>query len=252
MKTTIIKASKLCKTFYSSEVETPVIRNLNAEIFAGDFTAIMGPSGSGKSTLLYLLSGLDHSTGGEIDFDGIQIQDFAENKMAGFRRDKIGFIFQTPNLIDNLTIFENVTIPAYTNWSSKKEVNSYALSLLETLNITDHKNKYPSQLSGGEQQRVAIARSLINKPQVLFADEPTGALNSSQTEAVLELLNSLHENGQSIVMVTHDIRSACMANRILYIRNGKIECELNLDTFNPGTIEAREQFIFEFLKTKGW
>lgn len=252
MKKTIIKTKTLCKTFYSSEVETPVIRNLNAEIFAGDFTAIMGASGSGKSTLLYLLSGLDQSTGGEIDFDGIQIQDLTENKMAGFRRDKIGFIFQTPNLIDNLTIFENITIPAYTNRASRKNVNSYALSLLETLNISDHKNKYPAQLSGGEQQRVAIARSLINRPDVIFADEPTGALNSAQTEAVLELLNSLHEDGQSIVMVTHDIKSACMANRILYIRNGKIECELNLDTFKPGTMQERENLIFEFLKTKGW
>lgn len=251
-KEIIIRTRNLCKTFYNGQIETPVIRNLDLSIYKNDFTAIMGASGSGKSTLLYLISGLDDSTGGSIGFDDLELGSLKPKHVANFRRDKIGFVFQTPNLLDNLTVFENIAVPGYSKKKSKKEVNNYAEEILVRLGIQEQRNKYPSQLSGGQQQRVAIGRSLINKPEVIFADEPTGALNASQSENVMKLLTELNNEGQTIVMVTHGLKAACSANRILFMNYGKIKGELSLDTFHIETIEEREEVIFEFLKTRGW
>ncbi len=252
MKSTVLEGKGLCKTFANGQVATNVIRNLDVEIYNGDFTVIMGTSGAGKSTLLYMLSGIDTITAGEINLMDSRIDKLKEKKMAKIRRNDIGFVFQEANLLEDFTVFENIAMPGYLVSKNRKEVNDRTDILLEEVNMLDHKNKYPSQLSGGQKQRVAIIRSLINKPNVLFADEPTGALNATQSKAVLDLLTGVHEKGQSILMVTHDIAAASRANRLLYIKDGKIDGILEFDQFEVEDIKDREKQVFDFIMKRGW
>ena len=252
MKPIVLEGKGLCKTFTNGQVAANVIRNLDVEIYEGDFTVIMGSSGAGKSTLLYMLSGIDTITAGEINLMDSRIDKLKEKKMAKIRRNDIGFVFQEANLLEDFTVFENIAMPGYLGSSNRKEVNNRTNQLLEEVNILDHKHKYPSQLSGGQKQRVAIIRSLINKPNVLFADEPTGALNATQSKAVLDLLTGVHEKGQSILMVTHDIAAASRANRLLYIKDGKIDGVLEFDQFEVEDIKDREKQVFDFIMKRGW
>lgn len=252
MKKVVLEGNGLCKTFTNGEVSTNVIRNLDVEIFKGDFTVIMGTSGAGKSTLLYMLSGIDTITSGEILLNNKCINEFKEKEMTNIRRKDIGFVFQEPNLLDDFTVFENVAMTGYLATKDRKKVNEKTKKLLEEVDMLDHKDKYPSQLSGGQKQRVAMARSLINQPGIVFADEPTGALNATQSEGVLDLLTSAHLKGQTILMVTHDIKAAARANRLLYIKDGKIDGTLQLDAFDTGSLEDREKQVFDFIMSKGW
>ncbi len=252
METIVLEGKGLCKTFTNGQVATNVIRNLDVKIYKGDFTVIMGTSGAGKSTLLYMLSGIDTITAGEINLMDSRIDKLKEKKMAKIRRSDIGFVFQEANLLEDFTVFENIAMPGYLASSNRKEVNNRTDKLLEEVNMLDHKHKYPSQLSGGQKQRVAIIRSLINKPNVLFADEPTGALNATQSKAVLDLLTGVHEKGQSILMVTHDIGAASRANRLLYIKDGKIDGVLEFDQFEVEDIKDREKQVFDFIMKRGW
>lgn len=252
MKPIVLEGKSLCKTFTNGQVSTNVIRNLDIEIYKGDFSVIMGTSGAGKSTLLYLLSGIDDVTSGEINLNNKRIDDLKENKMINIRRKQIGFIFQEPNLIDDFSVYENVIITGYLGSKDRKKVHASTDELLNKIDMMEHKNKYPSQLSGGQKQRVAIARSLINKPDIVFADEPTGALNAKQSAHALDLLSNINDLGQTILMVTHDIKAACRGNRILYIKDGKIDGELNLDQFMVDSLEEREKQIFDFIMSKGW
>ncbi len=252
MKNKLLKTQDICKTFISSGVEFHAIRNMTLDIYEHDFTVIMGSSGSGKSTLLFLLSGLDSTTSGSVWFEEARIDNMRENKLAQMRRSNVGFVFQAINLAPNLSIFENITVPGYLNQKNRREVEKKALALLQLMGIEQEKDRMPSQVSGGQQQRAAIARALINTPKVLFADEPTGALNSSQGENVLDILSDINNQGQTIVMVTHDIKAACRANRILYIRDGRIDGELALEKYSKQSFGEREQQIFHFLKSKGW
>ncbi len=252
MKKIVLDGKGLCKTFTNGQVATNVIRNLDIEIYEGDFTVIMGTSGAGKSTLLYMLSGIDTVTSGEISLQNNRIDKMKEREMASIRRNDIGFVFQEPSLLDDFTVFENVAMSGYLATKDKKIVNYRCEELINVVDMQEHKNKYPSQLSGGQKQRVAIIRSLINKPDVVFADEPTGALNATQSDAVLNLLTKVHEKGQSILMVTHDIKAASRANRLLYIKDGKIDGELELDRFETGQVEDREKQVFDFIMSKGW
>jgi putative ABC transport system ATP-binding protein len=242
----------LCKTFTNGQIASNVIRNLDVEIFEGDFTVIMGTSGAGKSTLLYMLCGIDTATSGEIDLKDKRIDQLKEHEMTGIRREDIGFIFQEANLLEDFTVFENVAMSGYLLSKDRTKVNAYAENLLEEVDMTVHGHKYPSQLSGGQKQRVAIARSLINKPDIVFADEPTGALNASQSESVLNLMTAAHKSGQTILMVTHDIKAAARANCLLYIKDGKIDGKLELDRFEVNCIEDREKQIFDFIMNRGW
>jgi putative ABC transport system ATP-binding protein len=228
------------------------IKNINLEIYEGDFTVIMGSSGSGKSTLLYLLSGLDSITSGEVTFEELSIHTFKEKHMADFRRKSIGFIFQAINLVPSLSIYENVTIPGYLINKDRKKVDMRAENLLTMVGLTELMHRLPSRVSGGQQQRAAIARALINSPKVIFADEPTGALNSSQGENILDILTELNIDKQSIVMVTHDIKAACRADRILFIKDGRINGDLKLEKYNSKYRELREKAIFDFLTEKEW
>ncbi|QVK20095.1 ABC transporter ATP-binding protein [Mycoplasmatota bacterium] len=252
MKESILKCTHLCKTYYSDEVEFNALKNVKLEIQKGEFVAIMGQSGSGKSTLLYTLSGMDSITSGEVFINGSQINEAEPKEMTKIRRDNIGFIFQGINLVSNLSLYENIVVPGYLTKASKKEINKRAKVLLEKMDLEQHINKLPSQVSGGQKQRAAIARSLINQPDILFADEPTGALNSSSGKAVLELMNEFNKEGQTIVMVTHDIKSASFANRVIFLHDGRIDGELNLEKYKMTNPAEQEQTIFNFLSKKGW
>lgn len=252
MKKIVMKGENLCKTFENGQLANHVIRNLSVDICENDFTVIMGSSGAGKSTLLYVLSGMDNITSGQVSLNGMRIDHLSEKAMSDLRKSVIGFIFQDPNLLDDFNVFENVSVTGYMASKNRKKVHIRAEELLEQVDMMDHLQKYPAQLSGGQKQRVAIARSLINSPDIIFADEPTGALNAAQSQNVLDLLTDINKNGQTIVMVTHDIKAACRGNRILFINNGKIEGDLNLNAFMVETLEEREVQVFEFLKNKGW
>ena len=247
-----MKTKDLCKTFVSGKEGFNAIKNVNIEIYEKEFTVIMGSSGSGKSTLLYLLSGMDGITSGDVIFDGVSIRDFKEKNMAKFRRNSIGFVFQAMNLVPDLTIFENIAIPGYLVERDKSKVNEKTEELLSLIEMEDMKYRYPSEVSGGQKQRAAIARALINSPKVIFADEPTGALNSSQGQNILSILTDLNIKGQTIVMVTHDLKAAVRADRILFIRDGRIDGDLRLERFSEQKREEREKTIFSYLSEKGW
>ncbi|WP_243643898.1 ABC transporter ATP-binding protein [Paenibacillus pinisoli] len=246
-KQAIIQASNLCKTYMTGKESYHAIRNLDLDIYEGDFTVIMGNSGSGKSTLLYLLSGLDRVTAGEVTFKGQRIDQFGEKELAQFRAQHIGYIYQSINLVPDLTFMDNVALPGYVAGKSKSAVKNRASSLLKAMGIEEQQYRLPSHTSGGQQQRAAIARALINEPELLFADEPTGSLNYAQGVAVLDMLTELNRKGQSIVMVTHDIKAACRADRFIYIRDGKVGGLLEFGKYEPADTANREKLIFSYV-----
>ncbi|MUT65744.1 ABC transporter ATP-binding protein [Paenibacillus sp. NEAU-GSW1] len=246
-KQTIIEARNACKTYSTGNERYHAIRNVDLEIYEGDFTVIMGNSGSGKSTLLYMLSGLDAVTTGEIYYRGTRIDGQSEREKAAFRASKLGYIYQSINLVADLTLFENVALPAYVAGGRRKEVRQKAHSLMESMGIDGQRNRLPAQTSGGQQQRAAIARALINSPDIVFADEPTGSLNHDHGMAVLDILTEMNRGGQSIVMVTHDIKAACRADRLIYIRDGKVGGILEFDKYEAKNVQQREALIFSYV-----
>lgn len=253
MKHTILSAKGLCKSFAHNGGQIHILSHVDLEIYAGDFTVIMGASGSGKSTLLYALSGMDRATAGQVLYGGNDIVTMKEKKIAALRHSDFGFIFQQMHLVSNLSLFENVVVSGYLNKeNSAGEVKAHAEELFEKMGISHIKAHLPSQVSGGEQQRCAIARAVINSPKVLFADEPTGALNRGNTTEVLNLLTELNKSGQSILMVTHDMRAALRATRILYIEDGKIIGELTLPAYNPEEEKSRETQVNAWLSSMEW
>lgn len=252
MREVLIKTEDLCKSFIIGKNGVNVLKNLNIEIYKGDFTVIMGSSGSGKSTLLYSLSTMDNPTSGKVELLGTDISNMNEEEAGKVRNKDISFIFQGINLLPDLTIYENVVYAAIYDRKNKKEIQERAIELLKELDLYEHREKYPSEVSGGMQQRTAIARAIINNPKVIFGDEPTGALNSSTGKMVLDILTKLNNNGQSIVMVTHDMKSALRANRILYIKDGRIDGELNLGKHNEDNNKERRERLQTFLDEKSW
>lgn len=248
----IIETSKLCKTFSNGGVQQHVLRNVNLEIYEGDFTIIMGASGAGKSTLLYALSGMDKPTLGSVSFCGTEITKMNTDELALFRRSHCGFVFQQVYLVESMSVLDNIMAAGLLIYKDKKTLINKAGEILKAVNIDEALwNKFPTQISGGEAQRVGIARALINDPKLVFADEPTGALNSQTGKAVLDTLTKFNEKGQSIVMVTHDISSARRGNRILYVKDGEIAGECNLGKYVTGDKE-RHQKLNDFLATMGW
>ncbi len=253
MKKTILSAKSLCKSFAHNGGQNHILSNIDFQLYEGDFTIIMGASGSGKSTLLYSLSGMDRATSGEVLYNGENLVSMKENALAALRHGEFGFIFQQMHLVSNLSLLENVTVSGYLNKSkSAAEVKAYANELLEKMGLSHIKTHLPSQVSGGEQQRCAIARAVINRPKVLFADEPTGALNRRNTTEVLNLLTELNKSGQSILMVTHDMRAALRATRLLYLEDGKIVGELSLPPYNPDEEKSRETQVNAWLSSMEW
>lgn len=253
MKNTILSAKELCKSFAHNGGQNHILSHIDFDLYEGDFTIIMGASGSGKSTLLYALSGMDRATAGQVIYNGENLVAMKEKNLAALRHGDFGFIFQQMHLVSNLSLFENVAVSGYLNKSkSSAEVKAYANELMEKMGISHIKTHLPSQVSGGEQQRCAIARAVINRPRLLFADEPTGALNRRNTTEVLNLLTELNQSGQSILMVTHDIRAALRATRLLYLEDGKIIGELSLPTYNPDEEKSRETQVNAWLSSMQW
>ncbi len=252
MKKTIIKTELLCKSFVSDGEVNNVIKNMDLEIYEGDFTVIMGSSGSGKSTLLYSISGMDEITTGKVYFDGQNIAGLGERKMSLMRKEKLGFVFQGINLIPNLTVYENILSPTYKLKADRGNTERRIETLIDKMGLTSQRKKFPNQMSGGQKQRVAICRALINNPKVLFADEPTGSLNSSQGESVLDIFSEIHKEGQSIVMVTHDLKAAIRGSRIIYLKDGRIDGDLQLEEYTEVNSKEREETVYQFLKNKGW
>jgi putative ABC transport system ATP-binding protein len=204
---TLVQLSNVTKRYGPTSTE-PALSGITLEIPAGQVTAVMGPSGSGKSTLLNLIAGLDRPTSGSVTLDGVQVSRLSESALARYRRQKIGLIFQFFNLLNNLNALDNVVIPAELAGVPRKQALERGRQLLEQLGIAGEARKYPAQLSGGERQRVAVARAIINRPALLLADEPTGALDSHSGEQVMDLLADLNRGGQTILLVTHDPRIA--------------------------------------------
>ena len=251
MSNTILKTKNLKKVYSSGGAENTVISKLDQTFRVGEFTVIMGSSGSGKSTLLYLLSGLDESTDGEIWFQNQTINNSSEKELALLRRHHIGFVFQNANLVPNLTVLENILIAGYLKGGNKKKIKKRAEDLLAQAGLQELSHRLPSQLSGGQQQRCAIVRALINSPTIVMADEPTGNLNSSSSEAVLDIFSEFNQMGQSIIMVTHDIKSACRGQRILYFRDGGVVDELRFENKEVSQ-EEKEKMVKDWLRDKGW
>ena len=250
MPEVIIQSKNLSKSYNTGLTEVPVINDINLSLYKGDFTVIMGSSGSGKSTLLYLLSGLEVPSSGEIWLEDKPVHSMDEKMMTLIRREYIGFVFQDFNLVPNLTFLENILIPAYLVKNDRKVLNARARELMTKMNIIDLVDRLPSEVSGGQQQRCSMARAIINNPRVVMADEPTGNLNSSSSESVLDILTGLNETGQSIVMVTHEVKSACRANRIIFLKDGQVEDELN---FQKGiAFEEKEIQLLKWLAGKDW
>lgn len=253
MKDTILSANGLSKSFAHNGGQIHVLTHVDLEMYEGDFTVIMGASGSGKSTLLYALSGMDRATAGSVLYNGEDIVTMKEKNLAKLRYTDFGFIFQQMHLVSNLTMFENVAVSGYLNMNkTATEVKERTEALLEQMGISHIKTHLPSQVSGGEQQRCAIARAVINNPKLLFADEPTGALNRKNTKEVLNLLTELNQSGQSILMVTHDMKAALRASRILYIADGNIVGELSLPPYNSEEEKSRETQVNAWLKSMEW
>lgn len=253
MKNVIISARGVCKSFAHNGGQIHILTGLDLDIYEGDFTVIMGASGSGKSTMLYALSGMDRATGGQVLFQGEDIVKMREKKLAALRRGKFGFIFQQMHLVSNLSLFENITVPGYLNQTrSAAEIDRRAEQLMEQMDIAKIRTHLPAQCSGGEQQRCAIARAVIHSPDMLFADEPTGALNRKNTTEVLNLLTALNRDGQSILMVTHDARAACRASRLIYIEDGKVVGELELPPYTEAEEKSRETQINAWLAAMEW
>lgn len=253
MKQILLEAKGLCKSFASNGVQNHVLSHVDLEIYEGDFTVIMGSSGSGKSTLLYCLSGMDCVTSGSVKYKGTEITNLKEKELAQYRRSEFGFVFQQVHLVSNLTLFENVVVPGFLDHEKNSgQVKERAAKLLEQVNITDARERLPFQVSGGEAQRAAVARALIHNPGLLFADEPTGALNRKNTEDVLSLFTGFHAQGQSILLVTHDIHVALRASRILYLDDGTIRGELTLPPFAGDSLKARERQVNAWLSSMEW
>src|SRR6187397_1338691 len=221
----MIKVANLEKTYRTEEVETVALNKLSFEIKEGEFVAVMGPSGCGKSTLLNIVGLLDDPDEGSYQFNGIEVAKFNERRRADLRKRNIGFVFQSFNLIDELTVFENVELPLIYLGMKAPERKQKVEAVLDKVQIMHRRNHYPQQLSGGQQQRVAVARAVVNKPKLILADEPTGNLDSSNGNEVMELLTDLNEQGTTVVMVTHSEHDARYSHRIIRMLDGQTVTE---------------------------
>ena len=250
---TVLRTEKLCKSFSNEGLQQHVIKNLDLEIMKNDFTVIMGSSGSGKSTLLYALSGMDKPTLGKVYFGEDEISSYNNDRLAVFRRNHCGFVFQSIYLLENMNVFDNIMTAALLVQKNTPELADRVKELLDKVGISENLwKKYPNQLSGGECQRVGIVRAVINEPEILFADEPTGALNSTSGQDVLDVFTTLHKKGQSIVMVTHDIKTALRGSRVIYLRDGSIVGEHRMPDYETDDLKKRRESLQDFLNEMGW
>lgn len=234
----ILSATRLAKSYVADGVQTHVLMSVDLDICEGGFTVLMGPSGSGKSTLLYCLSGMDAPTSGEVRFRGRRISGAKESELAELRAQSFGFVFQAAHLVSDLTLFENVVVPGYLKHGrSAAEARHVAEGLIGRMGLDEVADHLPNQSSGGQQQRCAVARAVVNDPDIVFADEPTGALNQANSREVLDLLGALNAEGQTVLMVTHDVKSAVRGDRLLYFEDGAIRGEMSLPAWDGARAE---------------
>ena len=250
---TVLNVKDLCKTYITNKRQNNVLKNVSFRVYEGEMVAVMGPSGSGKSTLLYTVSGMDRMTAGEVEFAGKNIEKLNDNELAQLRLDDMGFIFQQMYMLKNLSVLDNIILPAVKstkNTESRAEITERGLKLMKKLGIEEIANNDINEVSGGQLQRACICRSMINNPKVIFADEPTGALNRTSSDEVMEELNKLNKEGTTIMLVTHDSKVAAKCTRILFIDDGNIKGEYNVDV--DATARDRERSINNWLMEMGW
>lgn len=249
-----LRVSNLCKTYIVNKRQNNVLRNINLEIKEGEMVAIMGPSGSGKTTLLYTVSGMDNVTAGKVDFFGQELTKLTENEMSDLRLEKMGFVFQQMYMLKNLSIYDNIILPAYQGKKeNRKIIRERAKVLMKKLGINDVADNDVTEVSGGQLQRACICRSLINTPKIIFADEPTGALNKQTSLEVTNELARINREGTTIMLVTHDMKVASVCERVLYIEDGHIRDEISLGKYKEDSdIRLRERKLNEWLIKMGW
>lgn len=253
----ILSVKNLCKTYYVNKIQNNVLKNINFKLNKGDFATIMGPSGSGKSTLLYNVSGMDNLTEGTVLLGNENISEKKGNALSDLRMNKMGFVFQQMNMLKSLSVYDNIIISAYNSKLGKtktgrKEINERALMLMRKLGIIDIADNDINEVSGGQLQRACICRALINKPEIIFADEPTGSLNSKASNEVIAEFNKINEEGTTILLVTHSIKVASKTKKVIFIMDGIIKGELDLGKYNINEERERERKLSGWLMEMGW
>ena len=252
----ILEVKDLCKTYIVNKRQNNVLKNVNFTVSEGEMVAVMGPSGSGKSTLLYAVSGMDSITAGEVKFCGKNIEKMGDKELADLRLDEMGFIFQQMYMLKNLTVLDNIILPAVQskkNSETRKETALRGQDLMRKLGIIDIADNDINEVSGGQLQRACICRSMINNPKMIFADEPTGALNRTSSDEVMAELAKLNSDGTTIMLVTHDVKVAARCTRVMYIVDGNIKGEYNLNRYeNESQMRERERALNNWLMEMGW
>jgi putative ABC transport system ATP-binding protein len=251
-----LMVNDLCKTYITNKKSNNVLRNINFEVEEGEMVAIMGPSGSGKTTLLYTISGMDQMTAGSVEFFGQELCNLSQNEISDVRLGKMGFVFQQMYMLKNLTIYDNIVLPAYQmkkEKKDKKEINERAVMLMKKLGISEIADNDITEVSGGQLQRACICRSLMNHPSIIFADEPTGALNQQTSKEVMTEFNKINQEGTTIMMVTHSVKVATQSDRIIYIEDGEIKGDYRLGKYTgEENIREREKKLSSWLTEMGW
>jgi putative ABC transport system ATP-binding protein len=252
----LLESKQLHKTYVlGKQNEQTILKDVNLKIARGEFVAVMGPSGSGKSTLLYNISGMDRMTSGSVIFNGQELATLSEKALAGLRLTKMGFIFQHIHLLRNLSVFDNIVMTAYlARKQSRERVNQRARELMEQTDIAALADHDITQVSGGQLQRVGICRALINAPEMIFGDEPTGALNSKSSNEIMKLLADIHQAGTTIMLVTHDVKVAAKTERVLFMLDGQIVGEYAAGTYDEACddIKVREERLSAWLVGMGF
>ncbi|MFT3952642.1 MAG: ABC transporter ATP-binding protein [Oscillospiraceae bacterium] len=252
----ILEVRDLCKTYVVNKRQNNVLRNVRFSVAQGEMVAVMGPSGSGKSTLLYTVSGMDSATAGEVKFSDKPLASLSAKELADVRLDEMGFIFQQMYMLKNLTLLDNILLPARQskrNTATKKEKLAAGEVLMHKLGISDVAANDINEVSGGQLQRACICRSMINSPKMIFADEPTGALNRQASDEVMRELNRINDEGTTVMLVTHDVKVAAKCSRVMFIVDGNIKGEYNLERYSEAAdLRGRERVLSNWLMEMGW
>lgn len=249
----VLRATELTKTYYTTEPPAQVLNGIDLAVHEGEFVAVMGASGSGKSTLLYCISGLDRPSSGNVELDGQQITELSDAELSRIRLTRLGFVFQQAHFLKNLTIRDNIMLPALKAYPDEQAQTSARVAELMSRFDIDHVADHGvTEVSGGQLQRAALCRALATRPALIFADEPTGALNSSMTTEVMDALSSVHADGRTLVMVTHAAYAAARADRVVYLADGLVVDQLELGTWTPESAADREASLAEWLRDRGF
>ena len=248
----ILIGDRIVKTYGEGGEKRNVLDGVSAEIDEGEFVAVMGPSGSGKSTLLFALSGTDRVDGGKVVFDGRELSEMGENELSDLRRTKMGFVFQQPTMLKNLNLLDNIILPSMRgNRKNAAQISQKARTLMKRTGIAELEKRDITQVSGGQLQRAGICRALMNDPQIIFGDEPTGALNSKSGQEMMDLFSEINAEGTAVMLVTHDAKVAARTERILFMRDGSLVSELKLPKFDGADMEGRVERVTAKMREMG-